>query len=107
MSERIGLGDFEFLVLAAVLRLGDEAYGSAVYRQVEATGRRVSMGAVYTTLYRLEERGLLRSCTGEPTPTRGGRAKRYFQIELEGLEALKSSVTALRTMLDGTELSLA
>ena len=107
MSERNGLGEFEFLVLAAVLRLGAEAYGSAVYREVEATGRRVSMGAVYTTLYRLEERGLVRSHTGDPTPKRGGRAKRFFRLEPEGREALKTSVAALRTLLAGTELALA
>lgn len=107
MSGRNGLGEFELLVLAAVMRLGDEGYGTAVYREVERTGRSVSMGAVYTTLYRMEEKGLLTSEHGDPTPVRGGRAKRYFRLTDDGLTGLRASLGALATLLDGTELAFA
>ncbi|MEQ9400671.1 MAG: helix-turn-helix transcriptional regulator [Longimicrobiales bacterium] len=105
MPERVGLGEFELLVLAAVLSLGTEAYGSAVYRELDRTGRPVSMGAVYTTLHRLEEKGMLRSHEGDPTPVRGGRAKRFFHLERAGHAALSESLGTLAALLDGTELA--
>lgn len=105
MGQRHGLGEFELLVLAALLRLGADAYGTAVYRELEArTGRTFSMGAVYTTLYRLEEKGLTKSSHGDPTPVRGGRAKRVFRITPRGMAALKESVSALETLLADTAL---
>jgi PadR family transcriptional regulator PadR len=107
MSTRIGLGEFELLVLVAVLNLGDEAYGSAVFRVLEETGRRVSLGAVYTTLSRMEEKGLVSSETGEPTAVRGGRAKRYFRLEPGGRSALRESLAALDQLREGTEFALA
>ena len=90
------------LVLAALLRLGDEAYGVPVRQEIEErTGRTVSIGAVYTTLDRLERKGLVRSRAGSPTPTRGGRRKRMFQVLPPGSRALKDSVGALSRMVEG------
>ncbi|MDX1395181.1 MAG: helix-turn-helix transcriptional regulator [Gemmatimonadota bacterium] len=106
MGKRDSLGEFEILILAALVRLGDRAYGAAVFREVEErTGRSIAMGAVYTTLYRLEEKRLISSELGDPTPTRGGRAKRYFSIEAAGVEAIERSVGALEAMLADTRLA--
>lgn len=78
---REGLGEFEHLVLLAVARLGAEAYGVPIVDELEQqTGRRVSRASVYVALKRLETKGLIRSTLGEPTPERGGRAKRYFEV---------------------------
>ena len=106
MRERVGLGEFEVLVLAAVLRLGPGAYGAAVFNEVERTGRPVSLGAVYTTLGRMEEKGLVRSSLGEPTPVRGGRAKKVYELESAGRASLAESVAALAQLLDGTDLGV-
>ena len=106
MPERIGLGEFEQLVLAAVLRAGSGAYGAAVYGEVERTGRPVSMGAVYTTLHRLEERGLLSSKAGDPTPVRGGRSTKIYRLEDAGRQALRESLERLTTLLEGTPMEL-
>ena len=96
------LGEFEQLVLIALLRLGDEAYGMAVRREIEAhAGRDVSIGAVYATLDRLEAKGLVRSQLAEATEDRGGRAKKCFTITGAGSRALERSQRALRQMLDG------
>jgi DNA-binding PadR family transcriptional regulator len=96
------LGEFEQLVLLALIRLGDEAYGMSVRRELEArAGRDVSIGAVYATLDRLESKGLVRSRIGDPSADRGGRAKRCFIITGAGARALERSQQALRQMLDG------
>lgn len=95
------------LVLAAVLRAGTGAYGAAVFGEVERTGRPVSMGAVYTTLSRLEDRGLLSSQLGDPTPVRGGRRTRIYRLEAEGKEALQRALSQLNQLLDGTDLGWA
>jgi PadR family transcriptional regulator PadR len=85
------LGRFEEIVLLALVRLR-ETYGVPIRREIaERTGRDVSFGAVYTTLERLERKGYVSSRVGEPTPERGGRAKRYFRIEARGIGALNSS----------------
>lgn len=92
MSEpSYGLGNFEEIVLMAVSHLGvNRAYGASIRQTVaEATGRNVSIGAIYLTLDRLERKGYLRSWHGEATPERGGRAKRYFLLEGAGEEALR------------------
>jgi DNA-binding PadR family transcriptional regulator len=90
------------LVLLALIRLGDEAYGMSVRRELEArAGRDVSIGAVYATLDRLESKGLVRSRIGDPSADRGGRAKRCFIITGAGARALERSQQALRQMLDG------
>lgn len=96
------LGEFEQLVLLALIRLGDDAYGMAVRRELEARAERdVSIGAVYATLDRLESKGLVRSRIGDPSADRGGRAKRCFIITGAGARALERSQQALRQMLDG------
>jgi PadR family transcriptional regulator PadR len=80
------LGEFEYLLLTAAARLGDEAYGVAIREAIEAaTGRPCSIGALYTTLDRLEAKGLLRTRMGDPTPQRGGRAKRMVRITAKGI----------------------
>jgi len=105
MSSREYLGEFEQIVLLALLRLGKDAYGVPVRQDIETrTKRSVSIGALYRTLDRLEAKGFVRSWTGDPTPERGGRAKRYFRVEPLGLSALKRTRDALATMWDGLDL---
>jgi PadR family transcriptional regulator, regulatory protein PadR len=96
------LGSLEHIVLLALIRLGDNAYGMTVRREIEArTGRDLSIGAIYATLERLEAKGYIRSEVGEPTAERGGRAKRLFRIEASGEAALDASQQALRSMTAG------
>lgn len=98
------LGEFEQLVLLAVLRLGREAYGAAVTLEIESqSGRDVSVAAVHTTLDRLEQKGLTRSRLGEPTPQRGGKRKRHYEVTPAGVRALQHSMRALRRMTKGLE----
>ena len=86
------LGEFEELVLYAVLRLDDNAYGTTIRQTVEEVGERfTSIGALYTTLDRLEQKGFISSRQGEATPERGGRAKKYFKVEGSGLAALREA----------------
>lgn len=86
------LGEFEELVLLAIITLGKNAYGVSISEAIrEKTGKRVSTGALYTTLQRLEEKGFISSKMGESTPERGGRAKKYFTVENAGREAVVSS----------------
>jgi PadR family transcriptional regulator, regulatory protein PadR len=100
------LGEFEQLVLLALIHLGDEAYGVVVQREItRRTGRTTSFGAVYTTLTRLEEKGLISSHLGEPTPERGGRRKKHFRVLATGRRAVASSLKALRTMTRGLDAS--
>lgn len=90
-------GDFEQQVLLAVWRLDDDAYGASVRDEIETrTGAAVAQGAVYTTLIRLEKKGLLRSRLSDPTPVRGGKAKRLFAITPEG----RAGVEATRRLMD-------
>jgi PadR family transcriptional regulator PadR len=101
------LGEFEKLMLLAVMRLGDEAYGAAIIEELqERTGRDVSPGAVYVALRRLEDKGMLKSKVGDPTPARGGRAKRYYDVRRDGIVALKEAREAWEAMLDGLEPEL-
>ena len=96
------LGEFEQLILFALVELGDDAYGAAVGRAIEArTGRAVSSGAVYTALDRLETRGLVTSTVGDPTPERGGRRKKFYVLEPAGAMELHRSVEALKAMSEG------
>ena len=86
------LGRFEELVLLALVRLRENAYGVTIRREIaDRTGRDVSFGAVYTTLDRLERKGYVLSRMGDPTPERGGRAKKYFRLEAPGIRALNES----------------
>lgn len=96
------LGEFEQIILLALMRLGPEAYGMTVRREIEErTGRQVSIGAVYATLERLESKGYVSSYAGEPTAERGGRAKRFFHLESNGEHALRESQEAISKMMAG------
>jgi PadR family transcriptional regulator len=86
MTERSYLGEFELMILLTIIHLGEEAYGVPISRQLERyRGRDVAVGSVYAALERLENKGLVSSNLGDPTPERGGKAKRFFQITNEGL----------------------
>ena len=99
---RTYLGEFEQLLLFALMDLRDDAYGARVREAIERrTGRSVSPGAVYTALDRLETRGLVSSTLGEPTAQRGGKRKRYYRIEPEGTELLRRSHDAITSMARG------
>jgi PadR family transcriptional regulator PadR len=99
------LGEFEQIVLLAVLRLGDEAYGVTILSEIaERTGRNPSPGALYTTLHRMEDKGLITFREGSPTPERGGRAKRFVVVTRPGRAALASAQAAYRSLLDGLDL---
>lgn len=96
------LGELEQLVLLALMRIGDGAYGVSVQRELEErTGRSPTFATVYTTLGRLEAKGLVESSVGEPTPERGGRAKKHFAVTGAGRAALKRSFNELRAMTQG------
>ncbi len=96
------LGEFEEIVLLAILRLRDNAYGVSIRQTVEeVAGRPTSIGAIYTTLERLEQKGFVRSREGEATPERGGRAKRYFKIEGAGVQALNETDRIRMRLRDG------
>jgi DNA-binding PadR family transcriptional regulator len=98
------LGDFEQLVLMGVLRLDREAYGAAIRREIhERSGRDVSINAVYTTLDRLEGKGLLRSWVGQPTAERGGRRRKFYELRPAGVAALRQAYHAFHSMAEGLE----
>jgi DNA-binding PadR family transcriptional regulator len=104
VGDRAFLGEFEQMVLAAVLRLGEHAYGAAILTEIAArTGRRVSSGALYVTLDRLEAKGLIETRRGDPTPERGGRPKRFVRVTRDGLEALRDVRTAMLRLWRGIE----
>jgi PadR family transcriptional regulator len=90
------LGEFEYLLLSAAARLGEGAYGAAIRREIEgATKLRCSIGALYTTLDRLEAKGLVRTWMGDPTPQRGGRPKRMVRVTGEGVREAKAFYRAV------------
>ena len=96
------LGDFEQLILFALIRLGADAYGVTIRSQIEArTGRAVSPGALYTALDRLEKRGLVASRLGDPTPQRGGKRKRLYTLQPAGERALARVYESMRSMASG------
>ncbi len=100
------LGELEQLVLLALLRVGDTAYGVAVQREIaERAGRHPSFATVYSTLSRLEDKGLVHARIGEPSPERGGRRKRYFLLTGSGRRALRASLDAVRGMTRGLDAS--
>jgi PadR family transcriptional regulator PadR len=99
------MGEFEQLVLLAILRLADHAYGMEIRGEIEKqTRREVSYGAVYTTLDRLDRKGFVSSELGASTPERGGRARKYFRVEPAGQAALRSTRNALSVMWDGVAI---
>lgn len=99
------LGEFELVVLLAVIGLGDQAYPVTIRDAIETrTGRQASRPAVFITLERLEDKGLVSSRFGDPTPVRGGRAKRFFRPTRAGLAAVQSSLDTVSAMTKGLEL---
>jgi PadR family transcriptional regulator PadR len=96
------LTDFELMILLAVLRVGDDAYGVRIARELERTaGRNALLAAVYAALERLEQRGLVTSVVGEPTPERGGRAKRFYSVTARGIREVKQTQRALQALWRG------
>src|SRR5258708_36303010 len=96
------LGEFEYLLVSAAARLGEDAYGAAMRQEIETlTGRRCSLGALYTTLDRLEAKGLLETWMGEATPERGGRAKRMVRVTARGIEEAKAFYDAVMRVSRG------
>lgn len=100
-------GEFEQIVLMAVMRVGNDAYGIPVHAEIrKRTGRDPSLASVYKTLERLERKGFLGTRTGEPTPERGGRRKQYYAITSAGRKELKSAMSAIRRMASGLDVGL-
>src|ERR1700723_479758 len=105
MPGRDYLGEFEHIIVLALLRLGDRAYGVSVRQEIKfRTKREVSIGAVYATLDRLETKGYVTSHRGDPTPERGGRSKRFFRVTAKGVMAVNRTQRALHRMTDGLDL---
>ena len=105
MAKTDSLGQFEQLVLSAILALRDNAYGVTIQEKVEnfAQPKSVSLGAVYVTLDRMEDKGLISSWLSDPTPERGGRSKRYYRLEGLGERALQESLTTAQRMVAAVE----
>jgi PadR family transcriptional regulator len=96
------LGEFEYLLLTAAARLGEDAYGASIRLEIESsTGRGCSIGALYTTLDRLEAKGLIKTWMGEATPQRGGRAKRRVRVTAKGTQAATTFYHAVTRMSRG------
>src|ERR1700747_3347666 len=105
MRDRDYLGEFEHIVVLALLRLDDRAYGVTVRQEIEfRTQRELSTGAVYATLGRLETKGYVKSYLGDPTPERGGRSKRFFRVTPRGVAAVHRTHRALQSMTEGLDL---
>src|ERR1700747_2949046 len=102
MGSRFNLGTFDLMILLALMRLGDAAYGVPISREIEKTsGGVVALATLYATLTRLEEKGLVSSRLGEPTAERGGRAKRYFRVTAKGLREVRRAQRTLTTLWTG------
>ena len=101
-SQPASIGEFELLVLLATLSLGDEAYPVSIAADIETrTGRHASRTSVLITLERLEDKELVASRYGDPTPQRGGRAKRYFRVRPRGVQAVREALARIETMTHG------
>ncbi|MBV9303775.1 MAG: helix-turn-helix transcriptional regulator [Acidobacteriaceae bacterium] len=99
------LGEFEHLILLALMRLEDRAYGVTVRQEIESrANREVSLGAVYATLDRMEIKGYVKSFRGDPTPERGGRSKRFFRVTPKGAAAVNRTHRAIESMTQGLQL---
>jgi PadR family transcriptional regulator, regulatory protein PadR len=99
MTDRSYLGEFELMILLAILHLGDQAYGVPIARELERhRGREVSIGSIYAALERLETKGLIASSLGDPTPERGGKAKRYFRVNREGMRQVNETRRVLTSL---------
>jgi PadR family transcriptional regulator, regulatory protein PadR len=102
MSEHTYLGGLELTVMLALVRLGEDAYGVPISREIERqTGREVALGSVYAALERLQGKGLVSSCLGEPTTARGGKAKKYFRATPKGLREVRETRSALMNLWRG------
>ena len=101
------LGEFEYFILSSASRLGEQAYGAAIRHEIQsATGRQCSIGALYTTLDRLQNKGLVETWMGDPTPERGGRAKRMVRITGEGIQAAQAFHNAVMRVSRGASWAL-
>jgi DNA-binding PadR family transcriptional regulator len=99
------LAEFELYLMLAIARLGDDAYGVTIRREIEErTGRPVSIGAVYATLARLGDKGLVDFHESDPLPVQGGRSRKYFNLTASGDEALRHSTAMLERMMEGLQL---
>lgn len=96
------LGQFEQMVLTAILALGDNAYGVTIHAKVEdlSSPRKIARGAVYATLDRMEDKGLIASWMSEPTPQRGGRSRRHYRLEKPGEKALRETAKQAQRLID-------
>jgi DNA-binding PadR family transcriptional regulator len=102
MKGRFNLGTFDLVILLALMRLGDAAYGVPISREIEETsGRVVALATLYATLTRLEKKGLVTSQLGEPTAERGGRAKRYFRVTAKGLREVRDAQRVFTSLWTG------
>ena len=105
MSKPVSLGEFEQVILLAILRLGENAYGVSIKSEIAiCTGRKPAPGALYTGLNRLEEKELVSSSTGDPSPVRGGRAKRYYTVTPKGIKAVTAAQRSFQRLLEGLTL---
>jgi len=105
MPKRPYLGELELMVLLALVRLGDDAYGVPISKELlTLAGRELALGSIYAALDRLEQKEFVTSILGDPTPERGGRAKRYFRVTPAGLRALKMTRKALTNLWSGIPL---
>jgi PadR family transcriptional regulator PadR len=105
MTSEVNLGGFEQIALLAILRLGRAAYGTAIRQEIETcAGRAVTAGALYTTLTRLEKKQFVTSTLGDPTPERGGKAKRFYAVTGAGRSAVSAAQRAYSSLLQGLEL---
>ncbi len=107
MADPISLGQFEQLVMTAILTLRENAYGVTIHSKIEelVSPKPVSLGAVYATLDRLEDKGLIASWLSEPTPERGGRSKRHYRLQDSGTRALRESALTAKRICDSIEQS--
>ena len=101
------LGEFEQVVLLAIVQLGNDVYGVPIVEEIQRrTGRRVGPAAVHITLRRLETKGLVTSWLGDPTPERGGKARRYVKVTSAGLESLRATRKVIDQMWQGLDFGL-
>ena len=107
MAKSDSLGQFEQLVLTAILAMGERAYGVTIHKKIQelAHPKSVSLGAVYVTLDRLEDKGMISSWLSDPTPERGGRSKRHYQLQGLGERALQESIAAAQRMFEAVQES--
>lgn len=103
---RSRLGELELLVMLALARLGDDAYGVAIRQEIEGrSGHDVAIGAVYAALTRLAEKRFVTSWVSDPLPVRGGRARKYWRLTALGERATRDAATSIASMLDGLSLT--